>query len=212
MTRAGAGSGCYAGAMDPATHVRLHAIERGTRANGPGVRVALWFQGCSLGCAGCFNPATHVAAGGDLVPIDQLVDEIAAEGGIEGITISGGEPFEQPAALLALVRGIRERAPSLSILVFSGFARAEIERQPLGPDLLGAIDVLVDGRYVERLRVASGLRGSSNQRVHLLTGRHRREEIDRTPVGEVIIGRDGVVRVTGVDPLTGLEVEVPRKG
>ena len=73
-------------------------------------------------------------------------------------------------------------------------------RQPLGPAILERIDVLVDGRYVEKRRIARGLRGSSNQVVHLLTPRHRMADVESTPVGEVLIGPDGEVRVSGVDP------------
>lgn len=175
--------------------LRVHAIERHSRANGPGVRTVIWVQGCSLGCPGCFNPATH-PAGGQGIEVEALAREVRAAAA-DGLTVSGGEPFEQPEALLALVTALA----GTSIIVFSGFTRAEIERQELGPAILARIDVLVDGRYVEKRRLARGLRGSSNQVVHLLTGRHRMADIEATPIGEVVIGPDGEVRVSGVDPL-----------
>jgi anaerobic ribonucleoside-triphosphate reductase activating protein len=182
--------------------ILLHAVLPRTRANGPGVRAAVWFQGCSLGCAGCFNPATHEVGDGAGTPVAELVDRILAEAdAIEGVTISGGEPFEQPAGLLALVGELRRRSPRLSILVFSGFNRAEIDRQPLGPTILAGIDVLIDGRFVERRLLGRGLRGSSNQRVHLLTGRYSLAQIEATPVGEIVIGPDGSATVTGVAPV-----------
>jgi anaerobic ribonucleoside-triphosphate reductase activating protein len=191
--------------------LRVHATLRRSRANGPGTRFVVWVQGCTLACPGCFNPATHAADGAaQQTDVEALADDIAGEaaaGAIDGVTISGGEPFEQPDGLLALARALRRRAPALSILVFSGFARAEIERTPRGREVLAEIDVLVDGRYVERRRVASGLRGSANQVVHLLTSRHARPEVDATPVAEVVIGPDGEVQVTGVDPL-----DLPRSG
>lgn len=185
--------------------LRVHATLRRSRANGPGARFVVWVQGCTLACPGCFNPATHAPDGpSQLADVEALADDIAAEaaaGAIDGVTVSGGEPFEQAEGLLALCGALRSRAPGLSILVFSGFTRAEIERRPHGPEVLAAIDVLVDGRYVERRRLASGLRGSANQQVHLLTSRHARAEVDATPVAEVVIGPDGEVQVTGVDPL-----------
>ena len=173
--------------------LRIHAVERRSRANGPGTRYVVWVQGCTLGCNGCFNPATH-ARGVAARDVGELVRDIRASA-VDGLTISGGEPFEQPEALLALTSAL-----DLSIIVFSGFTRAEIERQPLGPAILDQIDVLIDGRYVEKRRLARGLRGSSNQVVHLLSARHAQEEIDATPEGEVTIGPDGDVRVSGVDP------------
>ena len=192
--------------------LRVHATLRRSRANGPGTRFVVWVQGCTLACPGCFNPATHAPEGdAQLIDVEALADDLAAEaaaGAIEGVTVSGGEPFEQPDGLLALARALRRRAPALSILVFSGFARAEIERGgDAGRAVLAEIDVLVDGRYVERRRVASGLRGSANQVVHLLTSRHARAEVDATPVAEVVIGPGGEVQVTGVDPL-----DLPRSG
>jgi anaerobic ribonucleoside-triphosphate reductase activating protein len=189
-----------AGVLGAVLH--LHAIERRSRANGPGVRFTVWMQGCSLGCPGCFNPGTHPDAGGTEWPVASLVDEITGErNAIEGVTISGGEPFEQPAGLRALVAELRARASRLSILVFSGFTRAEIERRPDGPAILAAIDVLVDGRYVDKRRLARELRGSGNQKVHLLTERYRPEEVAATPVAEIVIGADGLVRLSGVEPI-----------
>src|SRR5690606_10653014 len=181
--------------------MRLHAVEPRSRANGPGVRFALWVQGCSLGCAGCFNPDTH-AGGGGRWAVDRLVAAIAAEGdAIEGVTVSGGEPFEQPDGLLALVSALRARNAGLSILVFSGYERAEIEAMPLGPAVLAQIDVLIDRRYRAPERLGRGLRGSANQRVHLLSDRYRAEEIEATPEAEIVIGPDGLVRMSGVRPV-----------
>lgn len=175
--------------------LRVHAIEPRSRANGPGTRTVVWVQGCTLGCAGCFNPTTWPAAGGQEMEVESIERQVRAAAA-DGVTVSGGEPFEQPEALLALVTALA----GTSIIVFSGFTRGEIERQPLGPAILARIDVLVDGRYVEKRRIARGLRGSSNQVVHLLTPRHRMADVDATPVGEVVIGPDGEVRVSGVDP------------
>jgi anaerobic ribonucleoside-triphosphate reductase activating protein len=160
----------------------------------------VWFQGCSLGCAGCFNPATHPDAGGEEVAVAAVVDDILRAGdSIEGLTISGGEPLQQPEALLELVSEVRRRS-KLSILVFSGYSRAEIEAMPSGRRLLGSIDVLIDGRYLAAQRLGRELRGSANQTVHLLTGRYAATDIERTPEAEIKIRADGSVVVTGVNP------------
>jgi anaerobic ribonucleoside-triphosphate reductase activating protein len=181
--------------------VNLHAIEPRSRANGPGARFVMWFQGCSLGCPGCFNPGTHAATSRDRRAVDVLVDEILAQGdAIEGITLSGGEPFEQPDAALALVSAVRARS-QLSILVFSGYTIDEIRATPLGPAILAQIDVLVDGRYEARQRLGRGLRGSANQRVHLLSERYGAADVEATPEAEIRIDAQGRVVLTGVDPL-----------
>jgi anaerobic ribonucleoside-triphosphate reductase activating protein len=181
--------------------VNIHAIETRSRANGPGSRFVMWFQGCSLGCAGCFNPGTHAATSRDRRTVDVLVDEILAQGdAIEGITLSGGEPFEQPDAALALVSAVRARS-GLSILVFSGYTIEEIRALPQGPAILAQIDVLVDGRYEARQRLGRGLRGSANQRIHILSERYGAADVEATPEAEIRIDAQGRVVLTGVDPL-----------
>jgi anaerobic ribonucleoside-triphosphate reductase activating protein len=158
----------------------------------------IWLQGCTLGCPGCFNPTTHDPRAGELRDVDTLVAD-AVRAGVEGITLSGGEPLQQPEAALALLRGAR--AAGLSTLVFSGYAIDEIRALPLGPDVLAALDVLVDGRYVSTDRLATGLRGSANQRIHCLTDRYTPADVEATPVAEIRIAPDGTAILTGVDPL-----------
>lgn len=177
--------------------VRVHAIDPRSRANGPGIRFVIWFQGCTLGCPGCFNPGTHTV-GGTVRSIEQLAREIAAAG-VEGISLSGGEPLQQPAAAFALLGAARELG--LSTLAFSGYTIAEIRALPGGDDVLSRLDVLIDGRYVAGDRLARGLRGSTNQRVHLLTDRYRLEQVEATPVAEIVIGPTGELALTGVDPI-----------
>lgn len=179
---------------------RIHAVEPRSRANGPGARFVVWFQGCTLGCAGCFNPTTHEPAGGRTVAIDELVAELTrAAPGIEGVSLSGGEPLQQAEAARAVLDAAR--ALGLSTLAFSGYTIDEIRALPAGPAVLDRLDVLIDGRYVARERLAIGLRGSANQRIQLLTGRYTRRDVEDTPVAEVRISPTGDVVLTGVDPL-----------
>ncbi|HTJ42635.1 MAG TPA: 4Fe-4S single cluster domain-containing protein [Kofleriaceae bacterium] len=178
--------------------VRIHAHEPRSRANGPGERFVIWFQGCTLGCPGCFNPTTHAASGGrEVAAADLIAQALAAE--VEGITLSGGEPLQQPEAALALLSGAKQAG--LSTLVFSGYTIDEIRALPLGPQILAQLDVLIDGRYVSTDRHASGLRGSANQRIHCLTDRYAVHEVEQTPVAEIRIAPDGSAVLTGVDPL-----------
>lgn len=178
--------------------VRVHAIERGSRANGPGRRFVVWFQGCTLGCAGCFNPATH-AASGPLTTVDEVARALAAATEVEGLTLSGGEPMQQAPAALELLLAARRRG--LSTLMFSGYTREELGGQALGPAVLAHLDVLVDGRYRADVRAGTGLLGSSNQRIHLLSSRYTEADVTATPTAEVRIAADGTVVLTGVDPL-----------
>jgi anaerobic ribonucleoside-triphosphate reductase activating protein len=177
--------------------VRVHAIDPRSRANGPGVRFVVWLQGCTLGCPGCFNPATHTAAGPETSPADVIAQLAAAR--VDGLSLSGGEPMQQPTAALALLRAARDL--QLSTLMFSGYTIDEIRALPEGADVLAHLDVLIDGRYVSTQRHATGLRGSANQRIHLLTDRHTLADVEATPVAEIVISSDGLVALTGVDPL-----------
>jgi len=194
-----------------AAHARIHAVEPRSRANGPGVRFVVWFQGCTLGCPGCFNPATHAVAPAPGTPralgspketsIAELAAAMAAAraSGATGLSLSGGEPLQQPEAARALLDAAR--ALGLSTLAFPGYTIDEIRGLPGGPDVLARLDVLIDGRYVAADRLATGLRGSANQRIHLLTDRHSLAEVEATPVAEIRIGPTGEVVLTGVNPL-----------
>jgi anaerobic ribonucleoside-triphosphate reductase activating protein len=175
---------------------RLHALEMASRANGPGLRAVLWFQGCTLDCPGCFNPATHDAAGGFQTDTTVVAARLLSKpNGIEGVSFSGGEPFQQPEALLDLLE--RMAGAGLSTLVFSGYALNEIQSQPLGPAILSRLDVLIAGRYVQSLHLGRGLLGSSNQQIHLLTGRYTPADVQSVPVWEVILHADGAATLSG---------------
>jgi anaerobic ribonucleoside-triphosphate reductase activating protein len=177
--------------------IRIHAVEPRSRANGPGVRHVVWFQGCTLGCAGCFNPGTHATAAGAERLIEDMVAEIAED--VEGVSLSGGEPMQQPEAALALLRGARARGKST--LAFSGYTLDEISGLELGREILSELDVLIDGRYVAGERVGSGLRGSANQQIRLLTRRYSLADVEATPVAEIRISPTGELVLTGVDPV-----------
>ena len=181
--------------------MRIHAIEERSRANGPGARFVVWLQGCTLGCPGCFNPATHAHGGAD-TSIEAIAPRMAAAR-VEGLTLSGGEPLQPPEASIALLDAAR--ALGLSTLAFSGYTLDEIRALDRGPDVLARLDVLVDGRYVAAQRLGRGLRGSANQTIHLLTSRYTLADVEATPVAEIRIARDGAAVLTGVDPLRKLK-------
>jgi anaerobic ribonucleoside-triphosphate reductase activating protein len=180
--------------------LNIHAIMEGSRANGPGRRIVVWFQGCNLGCKGCFNPRTHSSASRELMSVRQLagvIGELRAE--VEGITITGGEPLQQGPALLQVLRLVRT-STDLSVVLFSGHSLEEIQATPEGPEILGLVDVLIAGPYVERLQTQDGILGSTNQTIHLLTSRYSLKDLELTPAAEMSIDRSGQVVVSGVHP------------
>jgi len=131
-------------------------------------------------------PDTHDPAGGVLLPVaDVVAAALDPSGGPrDGVTISGGEPFFQPAGLLALVRGLRARGCP-HVLCYSGYTvaalRARAARQPIIGEVLAAIDALVDGPFVAAAAARAGpWRGSGNQRLIDLAA-HRRAVPPWTP-------------------------------
>ena len=183
------------------TSLRLHAFLPRSRANGPGTRAVIWAQGCSLGCPGCFNPQTHAFSGGEIVPVEELFQRIVRlDPAIEGLTLSGGEPFQQREAVAALLARIR-RETNLSVIVFTGYTWEEVQAMRDAGRLLAGVDVLIAGRYVAAERVARGLRGSANKTIHLLTPRHTLADLEAVPEAEVFVGPDGEIFASGIGPL-----------
>lgn len=177
-----------------------------TEAEGPGARFALWVQGCTIRCPGCCNSRMLDPARGRASGPAEVVREVAAvRDRIEGVTLLGGEPFEQAAPLAEVARALH--ALGLSVMIFSGYTLEELQeaarRDPGVKALLAETDLLVDGRY-DRERQERERRwvGSSNQRFHFLTDRYQ-PGIERIRPGEpettveLRIGGDGRVWKNG---------------
>ena len=153
--------------------LNVHAVLSVSYANGPGARAVIWVQGCSRKCPGCSNPLTYSHKPRILVDPEQLADSILAIPGIEGITVSGGEPFEQPVVAGHLCRAVRKAG--LSIMLFSGWKYEDIcQHHDQGVQtLLKQIDILVDGPFIRHLADKHLLwRGSRNQQIRFLTNRY----------------------------------------
>ncbi|MCQ8773921.1 4Fe-4S single cluster domain-containing protein [Streptomyces telluris] len=145
----------------------------GTEALGPGVRSALWVQGCPFRCAGCIAPDWIPDRPARLAGPAELAEELLADPRVTGLTLSGGEPMQQAAGLAEVVRLARQ-IRDVSVVCFTGHRLERLRARPPSPgvpDLLAVVDVLVDGRYVAALNDGRGLRGSSNQGIHHLTSR-----------------------------------------
>ena len=177
--------------------VRVHCVLKGSRANGPGLRNVVWFQGCTLHCPGCFNPDTHDPKGGTLMPVPELTEELLS-GMPEGITISGGEPFQQPAALLELLDCLKERnAPP--VLVFSGYPEAALREDRERAACLRGIDALICGPYMKDSEPAyERFCSSENQQLVLLSNRLTAADFQNLPLTEVIIDPSGRAVISGI--------------
>ncbi|MBR4027693.1 MAG: radical SAM protein [Lachnospiraceae bacterium] len=137
-------------------------------ALGYGKRIGVWFQGCKRQCENCISPKFQTQEGGSFYTAKEILDRFCEETQIDGLTISGGEPFEQPEALLELVIEYKKRMNG-DILVFSGYTLEELHEKhtPVIEEILHHIAVLVDGTYIEEKNNGIGLRGSWNQNIHI---------------------------------------------
>lgn len=175
-------------------------VER-SEANGPGTRFVLWLQGCPLHCVGCWNPDTWDPARGTRMTVDEIMRIIAGVRGIQGVTISGGEPFAQADALEHLTRCLR--GTGLSLMIFTGYELDEL-CSPAARNVLAITDIIVAGRFVLAERDLSlRWRGSRNQRVHYLSNRYSPDLECAGADVEVLIANNGEVRITGF-PEAGL--------
>ncbi len=176
--------------------INIHSAITLSRINGPGNRMVVFFQGCDRRCPGCFNPETHpFNTGRPLSPEDIYTRYLSRD--VEGITVSGGEPFMQPEGLYTLLKMARE-IYGLSTVVYTGFSYKELKERPACPSCLEFIDVLIDGRYEEPRKERTLLaRGSTNQRLYFFNNRYDRKDFYMQGKVEVIIGRDGTVTKTG---------------
>lgn len=169
---------------------------------GPGRRVGIWMQGCSIRCPGCVSSDTWAKKAPGT-----YVDELLVRVGswlkdCDGVTISGGEPFEQPAALGLLLRGIRELTAA-NILVYSGKRFSVLSEEP--SVTAGLIDCLISEPFELNSPQTKYLMGSDNQRMTCLTPLGRKvfgplnrlaEDSDRRL--DVMFDEDGVVWLAGI--------------
>ena len=144
---------------------------------GPGRRIGLWVQGCSIGCKGCVSQDTWPADPSKAIEIDALLAwcKRASGGAPDGVTISGGEPFDQPSALLALLKKLhawrRNAAVDFDILCYSGYPLKTLERAH--PKILALLDAIIPEPYADKLPIGNVWRGSSNQPLVPLSERGR---------------------------------------
>src|SRR5262249_5553706 len=168
---------------------------------GPGRRLGIWFQGCSIRCPGCISADTWATGKGglELTELFRRMEIWLAQA--EGITISGGEPFDQADALGALLLGLRERTAA-DILVYSGYSL-----EALAPRLAvfeGLIDALITDPFLLDAPQTLPIRGSDNQRLHGLSelGRSRFAGYDDPASGkvafDVMFDDDGTVWLAGI--------------
>ena len=154
----------------PSATLQVAGVIPESIVDGPGIRYVVFAQGCRHRCPGCHNPQTQPFDGGSVLKIGSVLRDMKKNPLLDGITFSGGEPFEQAAAFAELARQVKKQNKDWNVLVYSGYTYEELfRRAAVHPDwssLLNAVDILVDGPFVQEKKCYELLfRGSSNQRI-----------------------------------------------
>lgn len=197
----------------------LHALIPASRANGPGLRAVIFFQGCALGCKRCWNPQSHPFHGTEYA-VETVADQVLRahrEYCLEGVTFSGGEPLQQADSLLALLRSLHQSSSELSFGMFTGYTERELdqgrysiwqnsleahEKRAVWQAIRACLDFAVLGRF-DYLRPSNApFRTSRNQVLRLFSRRYCLADFTEQ-LAEVHIDDKGQAEVTGF-PILGL--------
>lgn len=184
---------------------------------GPGSRAGIWVQGCSIHCPGCLSrdtwaPAVMLTATGK---VSDWVEGQACEG-LTGITVSGGEPLDQPAPLQALLADLRSRPAlaQLDILLYTGYAYGAVVRRH--PAVLELVDAIASGPYIGSRPSTHPWMGSGNQVLTLLTERARERFVPSPGSRQLQVSADGgtmwITGIPGPGDLERLQARLEERG
>ena len=184
------------------TTINLSRLHFPVTTLGPGRRIGVWLQGCSIRCPGCISMDTWAERRGATTVVAVMTALRPWLGDAEGITVSGGEPFDQPVALRALLAALRAES-AIDVFVYSGHPFEKIAEDVNA--MHGLIDALMSDPFERETPQTLVLRGSDNQRLHLLTelGRRRFGDFDRDIADserrfDIMVDEDGSAWLAGI--------------
>ena len=169
-----------------------HRVAR-SEIYGPGIRSVIWVQGCTLACEGCWNTQFWSRAGGNENEIDDLLNWVDSNQGINGVTILGGEPLQQAPSVLDLIHGLRNRG--LHVFLYTGYSPDEFDTTMQA--CFDSSDIVVTGRFkIEERDTSLRWRGSRNQEIHFPQFNGNQNPENRNEV-EITISTEGRVSILG---------------
>ena len=171
-------------------------IEENSFIYGPGCRFAVWVQGCSICCAGCWNTEMWSFDNNILLSISKLVQKIKIEiPHIEGITVLGGEPLDQYKEVMQLLTETRKL--ELSTMLFTGYTMQEIKEKQM-TDILKVTDIIITDRYEQDKRTLDRQWiGSTNQQILFITDRYNECCIENGNYIELTLNENGSETILG---------------
>ena len=148
--------------------MRIAGITSDSIVDGPGIRLTVFTQGCPHHCPGCHNPSSHDPMGGSEMAVEEILLKIQNNPLLDGVTLSGGEPFAQAGDCAKIAEAAHQRG--LNVWTYSGYTlehlMAGVDKHPDWKALLDQTDVLVDGRFIlEQRSLELNFCGSRNQRL-----------------------------------------------
>lgn len=148
--------------------VRLFGLANDSIVDGPGIRFAIFTQGCFHNCEGCHNPNSHDPNGGYIETTDEIISKFKANPLLDGVTFSGGEPFLQAKPLTVIAQAAKDSG--LNTIAYTGYTFEELlqgaNEENGWSEFLKTLDLLVDGRFILAQRsVELNFKGSRNQRI-----------------------------------------------
>ncbi|MDR2756422.1 MAG: radical SAM protein [Planctomycetaceae bacterium] len=143
---------------------------------GPGTRSVIWFHGCTRQCPGCIAGTMNEITEYETFHPEQLANWVKCHNTIEGITLSGGEPFQQPLNELTTFLMLVKQNTNLSVLCYTGYCYEELNKKESAIPVLQFIDVLIDGEYRQNEDFGQRWRGSENQQFHFLTKQYKNQK------------------------------------
>jgi len=184
-------------------YLYINKIVENTKIEGPGSRYCIYVQGCSIQCKDCISPQTWSSETSEKQLVEDIIQNILEskeKNNIEGVTFSGGEPFDQSKSLVKIAREIKEE--KLSIVIFTGYTIENIfkslDKHSL--NLLECTDLLIDGPFLKDKRIYNKpWIGSSNQKYHFLTNRYNQKGIElNSNKIEITLDKNGEITVCGI--------------
>ena len=183
--------------------IRIYHILKNTKTEGPGTRYCIWFQGCMRHCKVCWAVETWDLKGGKEYNVIDILNDIFSTPDIEGVTFLGGEPFEQPEALMFLASNIKQKC--LSVVCFTGYKIEYLQKKY--KNILSEIDLLIDGEFIEEEKDFSRpWVGSKNQKYYFLTDRYNESILTKYKNKiEINIQKNGKIFINGIGDFDKLE-------